>query len=110
MNCKKNNICLFCNDSRHIQIYHKNIKYLTYLVNNSGLNPEQKDLFNAMSNILNENIPYFSHKSSVEKNKIVSKYYFYFMRHRRPYSPLTKKEVEKEFLGHLSEIINVVNK
>jgi hypothetical protein len=89
------------------------------LVNDSGLNPEQKDLFNAMSNILNENIPYFSHKSSVEKNKIVSKYYFYFMRHRHlvniihcslPYSPLTKKEVEKEFLGHLSEIINVVNK
>ena len=79
-------------------MYHKNIKYLTYLVDNPDLNPEQEDLFKAMSNILREIIPYLPHKSSVEKNKIVSKYYFYFMRHRHlvkkihsslRYSPLT---------------------
>lgn len=118
MNRKLYNLCSFCTESGHIEIYHKNIKYLTYLVNNSGLNPEQEDLFRGMSNILREIIPYFTHKSSVEKNKIISKYYFHFMKHRHLvkkthgsllYSPLMKKEVENEFQKYLKLIIDVVN-
>lgn len=117
MSCNKYKICSFCIESDHIKVFHKNLKFLAYLVNNSGLNAEQEDLFKEMSNVLREIIPYFNHKSSMEKNKIVSKYYFYFMKHRHLvkksnssllYSPLPKKEVEKEFRTYLGIINDIV--
>lgn len=83
MNCTTYNICSLCTESEHIQVYHKNLKYLTYLVNNSGLTAEQEDLHRHLVKKINGSLLY---------------------------TPLRKKEVEKEFLQHLKVINDVVNK
>lgn len=82
MNFKSYELCSFCKESQHIKMYHKNVKYLTYLVDESGLNLEQENLFQEIGNILREIVPSFEHKSNSQRNKLVSQYYFYFMKHR----------------------------
>lgn len=119
MNSKSYRLCSFCKESEHIKAYHKNVKYLTYLVEESGLNPEQENLFQEITSILREVVPCFDHKSSVQKNKLVSQYYLYFMKHRHIvkktngsvlYSPLRKEDVQVEFLKHLELVNDVVKK
>ena len=119
MNCKSYSVCSFCKESQQIKAHHKNVKYLTYLVEESGLNPEQENLFKEIYNILCQIVPCFDHKSNVQKNKLVSKYYFYFMKHRHIvkkristllYSPIRRKEVEEEFLKYLEIVNDIVKK
>lgn len=117
MNFQSYELCSFCKESQHIKMYHKNVKYLTYLVEESGLNPEQENLFKEIGNILRDIVPSLGHKSNTQRNKLVSQYYFYFMKHRHIvkkttgsvfYSPLRKEEVEVEFLKNLKLINDII--
>lgn len=110
--------CKFCEKISEIKMYHRNMKFLTYLLEECGSDVYSSNLFN----IIRHHLLLISNKYKLlrgpEQNKIVSKYYIYFIKHRNfinfddcvlPYSPLKKEEVAKEFQNHLDGAIKIYN-
>lgn len=83
--------------------------FLEDLIAACGTDLEEDNLFSIVQQHLIKNSRKYKLLRGQELNKIVSKYYIYFLKHRHlinticppDYSPLKREEVEEEFKTHL---------
>lgn len=121
-NFKPYGVCKSCSEIGDINMSHKNLKYLQCLMEKTELNPHQENLFSAIQKILEEDIPSFLRKTRIQQNKIASKYYIYYIKHRHLieverednhypcYSPLRREEFQPEFQKYLALMKEIFGK
>lgn len=106
--------CTFCTQFSDISKCHRDLTYLTDLLRNSTLDVNDKMLFRRVQETLLDLSVKFRFFPNKKKNRLASKYYIYFMKHKHlvddddfspAYSPLRRDEVVKEFEEHLKAVL-----
>lgn len=102
-------ICVSCKQISDVKTHHRSMVFLEGLIEECSSYLEEDNLFSIVQQHLLEESSKYRLLRRKELNKIVSKYYLYYLKHRhlingiRPpdYSPLKTEQVEKEFNLHL---------
>ena len=106
-------LCKFCKEVSEIKMYHRNLKFLMYLLEELGPEIYSPNLFGIIKHHLLLVCKKYGALRGSQQNKIVSKYYIYFLKHRQfinfsecmlIYSPLKKEVVAVEFQQHLDAL------
>lgn len=99
--------CKFCERFSDIKKYHRNLKYLSYLVQNWDQHNEPNS-FRKITDSLLQISAKFRKISKAKRNKVVSKYLIYFVKHNYlvkiqspSFSPIKREDVMEEFNRHL---------
>lgn len=108
-------ICKICVKLSDVMINHRAMTYLPALIEDCGSYLKKENLFRIVHEYLHLNYSKFKVLNGKKVNRIVSKYYIYFIRHRHlihsipspAFSPLRRKEVSKEYRKHLSFVIEM---
>ena len=114
---KKYCLCKFCESVEEIDKQHSNLPLLKYLVTNAGIDLLENNLFKKIQETLVFMQPSLNRMRHTKRNKIVSKYYLYILKHRNfmvstsevpspTYSPMKREDVFQEY----HEILNVLLK
>ena len=106
MNCFANyKICVWCKQISEVKTQHRTMLFLEGLIEECGSYLEEDNFFSIVhQHLLKESRKYRLLRGK-ELNKIVSKYFLYYLKHRHliniicslNYSPLKREQVEKEF-------------
>lgn len=108
-------ICKICVKLSDVKINHRTMIYLFALIEDCGSNLKKENLFRIVHEYLHLNYAKLKVLNGKKVNKLVSKYYIYFIRHRHlieniqspAFSPLRREEVSEEYRKHLSFVIKM---
>lgn len=104
----KYGLCKFCENVEEIAKQHRNLPLLKYLVKEARIDLLEENLFKKIQEIVLFNQPSMQRLGNTKRNKVVSKYYLYVLKHRNfmvstsevpspVYSPMRREDVFQEY-------------